>query len=82
MGISPLGHSLIARWPPTTAIVDRESSGERHGGATIQRRLAAILAADIAGMMCGTPDEYLTYNPNPDESRSRVVETLKLIGMV
>lgn len=52
------------------------------GEQPIQRRIAAILAADIAGMMCGTPDEYLTYNTNPGESRSRVVETLELIRMV
>ena len=33
----------------------------------------------IAGMMRGTPNEYVTYNFNPDESRGRFAEALALI---
>jgi hypothetical protein len=33
----------------------------------------------IAGMMRGTPNEYLTYNINPAESRERFAEPLHLI---
>ncbi len=36
----------------------------------------------IAGMMRGTPNEYVTYNINPNESRDRFQESLKLIKMV
>jgi alkanesulfonate monooxygenase SsuD/methylene tetrahydromethanopterin reductase-like flavin-dependent oxidoreductase (luciferase family) len=35
----------------------------------------------IAGMMRGTPNEYVTYNINPDESRERFMEALHLIKM-
>ncbi|HUB96561.1 MAG TPA: LLM class flavin-dependent oxidoreductase [Stellaceae bacterium] len=33
----------------------------------------------IAGMMRGTPNEYVTYNINPSESRERFAEALHLI---
>jgi alkanesulfonate monooxygenase SsuD/methylene tetrahydromethanopterin reductase-like flavin-dependent oxidoreductase (luciferase family) len=33
----------------------------------------------IAGMMRGTPNEYVTYNVNPAESRERFAEALELI---
>lgn len=33
----------------------------------------------IAGMLRGTPNEYVTYNTNPAESRDRFEEALKLI---
>lgn len=33
----------------------------------------------VAGMMRGTPNEYVTYNINPNESRERFNEALKLI---
>lgn len=33
----------------------------------------------IAGLMRGTPNEYVTYNVNPDESRPRFEEALQLI---
>jgi alkanesulfonate monooxygenase SsuD/methylene tetrahydromethanopterin reductase-like flavin-dependent oxidoreductase (luciferase family) len=33
----------------------------------------------IAGMMRGTPNEYVTYNINPSESRERFAEALQLI---
>jgi alkanesulfonate monooxygenase SsuD/methylene tetrahydromethanopterin reductase-like flavin-dependent oxidoreductase (luciferase family) len=33
----------------------------------------------IAGMMRGTPNEYVTYNFNPDESRERFAEAIDLI---
>jgi alkanesulfonate monooxygenase SsuD/methylene tetrahydromethanopterin reductase-like flavin-dependent oxidoreductase (luciferase family) len=33
----------------------------------------------IAGMMRGTPNEYVTYNINPAESRERFAEALQLI---
>jgi alkanesulfonate monooxygenase SsuD/methylene tetrahydromethanopterin reductase-like flavin-dependent oxidoreductase (luciferase family) len=33
----------------------------------------------IAGMLRGTPNEYVTYNINPDESRGRFAEALHLI---
>jgi alkanesulfonate monooxygenase SsuD/methylene tetrahydromethanopterin reductase-like flavin-dependent oxidoreductase (luciferase family) len=33
----------------------------------------------IAGMLRGTPNEYVTYNINPSESRERFEEALKLI---
>lgn len=33
----------------------------------------------IAGLMRGTPNEYVTYNINPNESRDRFAEAVKLI---
>ena len=33
----------------------------------------------IAGMLRGTPNEYVTYNVNPNESRARFAEALHLI---
>jgi alkanesulfonate monooxygenase SsuD/methylene tetrahydromethanopterin reductase-like flavin-dependent oxidoreductase (luciferase family) len=33
----------------------------------------------VAGMVRGTPNEYVTYNMNPEESRERVAEALHLI---
>jgi alkanesulfonate monooxygenase SsuD/methylene tetrahydromethanopterin reductase-like flavin-dependent oxidoreductase (luciferase family) len=33
----------------------------------------------VAGMLRGTPNEYVTYNVNPAESRARFEEALKLI---
>ena len=33
----------------------------------------------VAGMMRGTPNEYVTYNINPAESRERFAEALDLI---
>ncbi len=36
----------------------------------------------VAGLMRGTPNEYVTYNVNPNESRDRFQESLKLIKMV
>jgi len=33
----------------------------------------------IAGMMRGTPNEYVTYNINPSESRARFAEALEII---
>lgn len=33
----------------------------------------------IAGMMRGTPNEYVTYNINPSESRARFAEAIELI---
>jgi len=33
----------------------------------------------IAGMMRGTPNEYVTYNFNPSESRARFAEALEII---
>ena len=35
----------------------------------------------IAGMLRGTPNEYVTYNVNPTESRARFEEALALIKM-
>ncbi len=35
----------------------------------------------IAGMLRGTPNEYVTYNINPAESRARFEEALELIRM-
>ena len=35
----------------------------------------------VAGMLRGTPNEYVTYNVNPAESRARFEEALKLIRM-
>ncbi len=35
----------------------------------------------IAGMLRGTPNEYITYNVNPAESRGRFQEALELIRM-
>lgn len=35
----------------------------------------------VAGMMRGTPNEYVTYNINPSESRERFAEALELIKM-
>jgi alkanesulfonate monooxygenase SsuD/methylene tetrahydromethanopterin reductase-like flavin-dependent oxidoreductase (luciferase family) len=35
----------------------------------------------IAGMLRGTPNEYVTYNVNPAESRERFEEALQLIRM-
>ncbi len=35
----------------------------------------------IAGLMRGTPNEYVTYNINPNESRERFAEALQLIRM-
>ena len=35
----------------------------------------------IAGMLRGTPNEYITYNINPAESRARIEEALQLIRM-
>jgi len=35
----------------------------------------------VAGLMRGTPNEYVTYNVNPNESRDRFEEGLKLIKM-
>jgi alkanesulfonate monooxygenase SsuD/methylene tetrahydromethanopterin reductase-like flavin-dependent oxidoreductase (luciferase family) len=35
----------------------------------------------IAGMMRGTPNEYVTYNINPTESRGRFEEALQLIRL-
>jgi alkanesulfonate monooxygenase SsuD/methylene tetrahydromethanopterin reductase-like flavin-dependent oxidoreductase (luciferase family) len=35
----------------------------------------------VAGMLRGTPNEYVTYNINPAESRGRFEEALKLIKM-
>ncbi len=35
----------------------------------------------IAGMMRGTPNEYVTYNINPEESRGRFEEGLELIRL-
>jgi alkanesulfonate monooxygenase SsuD/methylene tetrahydromethanopterin reductase-like flavin-dependent oxidoreductase (luciferase family) len=36
----------------------------------------------IAGLMRGTPNEYVTYNINPEESRARFQEALQLLRMV
>jgi alkanesulfonate monooxygenase SsuD/methylene tetrahydromethanopterin reductase-like flavin-dependent oxidoreductase (luciferase family) len=36
----------------------------------------------VAGLMRGTPNEYVTYNVNPQESRERFKEALELIRMV
>ncbi len=36
----------------------------------------------VAGLMRGTPNEYVTYNINPEESRERFKEALELIRMV
>ena len=36
----------------------------------------------IAGMLRGTPNEYVTYNVNPQESRSRFEEAINLIRRV
>jgi alkanesulfonate monooxygenase SsuD/methylene tetrahydromethanopterin reductase-like flavin-dependent oxidoreductase (luciferase family) len=36
----------------------------------------------VAGLMRGTPNEYVTYNVNPEESRSRFQEALQLIRKV
>jgi alkanesulfonate monooxygenase SsuD/methylene tetrahydromethanopterin reductase-like flavin-dependent oxidoreductase (luciferase family) len=33
----------------------------------------------VAGMMRGTPNEYVTYNINPSESRERFAEAMHLI---
>ena len=33
----------------------------------------------IAGMMRGTPNEYVTYNVNPSESRARFAEAMEII---
>ncbi len=33
----------------------------------------------VAGMMRGTPNEYVTYNVNPSESRARFAEALEII---
>jgi alkanesulfonate monooxygenase SsuD/methylene tetrahydromethanopterin reductase-like flavin-dependent oxidoreductase (luciferase family) len=33
----------------------------------------------VAGMMRGTPNEYVTYNINPSESRARFAEALEII---
>jgi alkanesulfonate monooxygenase SsuD/methylene tetrahydromethanopterin reductase-like flavin-dependent oxidoreductase (luciferase family) len=35
----------------------------------------------VAGMLRGTPNEYVTYNVNPAESRERFEEALRLIQM-
>ncbi|HEY7990591.1 MAG TPA: LLM class flavin-dependent oxidoreductase [Stellaceae bacterium] len=35
----------------------------------------------VAGLMRGTPNEYVTYNVNPEESRSRFQEGLHLLRM-
>ncbi len=35
----------------------------------------------IAGLMRGTPNEYVTYNTNPSESRARFEEALEVIRM-
>jgi len=35
----------------------------------------------VAGMLRGTPNEYITYNVNPRESRARFEEALQLIRM-
>jgi alkanesulfonate monooxygenase SsuD/methylene tetrahydromethanopterin reductase-like flavin-dependent oxidoreductase (luciferase family) len=35
----------------------------------------------VAGMLRGTPNEYVTYNVNPAESRARFEEALQLIRM-
>jgi alkanesulfonate monooxygenase SsuD/methylene tetrahydromethanopterin reductase-like flavin-dependent oxidoreductase (luciferase family) len=35
----------------------------------------------VAGMLRGTPNEYITYNVNPSESRARFAEALTLIRM-
>ena len=35
----------------------------------------------IAGLMRGSPNEYVTYNINPSESRARFEESLRLIRM-
>jgi len=35
----------------------------------------------VAGMLRGTPNEYITYNVNPAESRERFAEALTLIRM-
>jgi len=35
----------------------------------------------VAGLMRGTPNEYMTYNINPAESRGRFMEALELIRM-
>ena len=35
----------------------------------------------VAGMLRGTPNEYITYNINPAESRGRFEEALQLIKM-
>ncbi len=35
----------------------------------------------VAGLMRGTPNEYVTYNTNPSESRARFEEALSLIRM-
>jgi alkanesulfonate monooxygenase SsuD/methylene tetrahydromethanopterin reductase-like flavin-dependent oxidoreductase (luciferase family) len=35
----------------------------------------------IAGLMRGTPNEYVTYNVNPEESRARFQEALQLMRM-
>src|SRR5262245_11820688 len=36
----------------------------------------------VAGLLRGTPNEYVTYNVNPSESRERFSEALDLIRMV
>ncbi len=36
----------------------------------------------VAGLMRGTPNEYVTYNINPEESRARFQEALQLLRMV
>lgn len=35
----------------------------------------------VAGMMRGTPNEYVTYNINPSESRERFAEAMEIIRM-
>jgi alkanesulfonate monooxygenase SsuD/methylene tetrahydromethanopterin reductase-like flavin-dependent oxidoreductase (luciferase family) len=35
----------------------------------------------VAGLFRGTPNEYVTYNINPDESRARFAEALAIIKM-
>ena len=35
----------------------------------------------VAGLMRGTPNEYVTYNINPTESRARFAEALEIIRM-
>ena len=35
----------------------------------------------VAGLMRGTPNEYVTYNTNPSESRARFEEALQIIRM-
>jgi alkanesulfonate monooxygenase SsuD/methylene tetrahydromethanopterin reductase-like flavin-dependent oxidoreductase (luciferase family) len=35
----------------------------------------------VAGLFRGTPNEYVTYNINPDESRARFAEAMEIIKL-